>query len=201
MPEPSSTAFHDRFEEYITRCPMELEDITSQDLRLALARMGNAQAAGMEEWRIVEIKSLPQFLLTRLVAFYNAVEEWGRWPASLERAAVTLIPKDGSDQPGDLRPISVMSVVYRLWALARLRSVMLWKEQWISEAQHWAKAKHGTEDVFWALALEIEHAILSGEPLYGVCLDYKKCFDSLPQTVLLKLSERLGLHERVLGRL
>lgn len=91
-----------------------------------------------------------------------------------------------------------MSTIYRFWAAVRLREMMDWQEQWIHPAQHGARTAHGTEDVFWALALRVEHALLTGEPLYGTELDYKKCFDSLPQAVLLQLAAELGLYARVL---
>ena len=85
-----------------------------------------------------------------------------------------MIPKDTSDNAVDLRPISVMSAVYRLWAAVRLIDFMKWQESWISGAQDGARKQHGTEYVFWALALKIEFSVLTGKPLYGAALDYKK---------------------------
>lgn len=58
-----------------------------------------------------------------------------------------------------------------------------------------------TEDVYWALALRLEHAALNGLPLYGVSFDYRKCFDNLPHTILLTLAGQLCLHERILAPL
>eukprot|EP00973_Karenia_brevis_P057067 7939634-Karenia_brevis.AAC.1 len=89
--------------------------------------------------------------------------------------------------PEELRPISVMSVIYRLWAAVRLRDVIVWQELWVNKAQHGARPGHSTEDVSWTLALRVEHALLTGSPLYGVNLDYRKCFDSLPHAILLQL--------------
>ena len=65
-----------------------------------------------------------------------------------------------------------MSVIYRLWAAVRLKDVMVWQEEWMRPVQHGARKLHGTEDVFWALALRVEHSVLTGTPLYGVSLDY-----------------------------
>ena len=42
------------------------------------------------------------------------------------------------------------------------------------------------------------NSLLTGHPLYGVSLDYQKCFDSVSQDVVLHLAKELGLHERVL---
>lgn len=94
-----------------------------------------------------------------------------------------------------------MSVVYRLWAATRLREVTRWQETWISPTQHGARSGHGTEDVFWALALKIESALISVTPLDGFNLDYSKCFDRLPRGIMLRVARELGMHEDVLRAL
>ena len=98
-------------------------------LREVLARMRSSQAPGMEGWRVQELKALPRHLLDRLAAFFNLVEDTGVWPKPLQRALVSLIPKGEGANPIDMRPISVMSAVYRLWACARLVDVKLWQEE------------------------------------------------------------------------
>ena len=61
-----------------------------------------------------------------------------------------------------------MSVVYRLWAATRLQDIKPWQEQWAHSGQHGFRAGHGTEDVYWALAMKVEHALLTGENLCGM---------------------------------
>ena len=197
-PEPSWGTFSDRFSKHFHHHPMNLDDITADGLRIALSKMRDSQAAGAEGWRVAEVKRLPAPLLKRMAVFLNAVEAAGQWPVGLERAIVSLIPKEEEVSSAEFRPISVMSVIYRLWAAVRLQDVMAWQEAWIHHSQHGARKLHGTADVFWPLALRVEHALLTGKPLYGLSLDYQKCFDSLPQKILLQLSKEMGLHERVL---
>ena len=143
-------------------------------------------------------EKLPLVFLSRLADFFSLVEDTGTWPASLERAVVSFIPKSDRFAPLDLRPISIMSPIYRLWAAAHLPEVMAWQERWIDKAQFGARPKHGTEDVFWSLALKIERSLLLGLPLYGFSLDYAKCFDNLPQEILLKLAEHMGMQPAIL---
>ena len=108
-----------------------------------------------------------------------------------------MVPKNDGTNPIDFRPIAVTSVVYRLWSATRLQDLMAWQEGWATPEQHGARANHGTEDVFWSLALKIEHAHLHGLPLYGFELDYAKCFDSLPLSILFKLASHMGMHPRI----
>ncbi|CAE8644441.1 unnamed protein product, partial [Polarella glacialis] len=155
------------------------------------------QAAGMEGWRAQELKALPLPLLDRLAVLFNVIEESGRWPESLERALFSLIPKGDGASPTDMRPISVMSAVYRLWAASRLVDVKLWQEQWVSSSQHGFRAQHGPDDVFWTVALRVEESVLSGVPLSGVSFDYMKCSDLIPHNILMNIMDELGLSPRI----
>eukprot|EP00660_Eupelagonema_oceanica_P019619 gene19618-biopygen24621 len=166
---------------------MACADLTGADLRAVLAKMGGRQAGGMEGWRVRELKALPEPLLDLLARVFNAVERTGRWPPALQRALITLIPKGRGGEPTQMRPISVMSAVYRLWAAARLRDVIQWQERWVAPGQRGFRSGMGAEDVFWELALRVEVALLEGTDLYGVTYDYVKCFDRIPQKILLRL--------------
>jgi hypothetical protein len=196
--EPEWAPFADRFGHYIRPAPMTLSDLTAADLRRALGRQGSHSAAGVEGWRVSELKELPDFLLGKLADLFNVIERTGQWPASLERALVSLIPKGDGNEPLQLRPITVTSAIYRLWASARLRDAMAWQEGWIHPGQHGFRPVHGTLDVYWAAALRVEEALLTGRPLVGLLLDYAKCFDRLPHAVMFRLASASGADERLL---
>ncbi|CAE8613885.1 unnamed protein product [Polarella glacialis] len=172
-------------------------DLTGKRLQEVLRRMRSAQACGMEGWRVSELRALPLPLLDRLAEFFVMVERSGKWPRSLERALITLIPKGDSARPADMRLIFVMSAIYRLWAAARLQEVKVWQEMWVSDCQHGYRPKHGAEDVYWSLALRIEDAILRGIPLVGVSFDYSKCCDRIHNGIQLRLVRELGIDERI----
>ena len=104
-----------------------------------------------------------------------------------------MIPKGEGAAPEKLRPISVMSVVYRAWAATRLRELVAWQEQWIPDELHGFRPVHSAEDVWWPLALKVERALLEGSDLCGVSLDYSKCFDRIPMDIVLKLAAHVGM--------
>ncbi|CAE8600524.1 unnamed protein product, partial [Polarella glacialis] len=83
------------------------------------------------------------------------------------------------------------------WVSIRLQDVTAWQEKWASESQHGYRPQHGTEDVYWSLALRIECALLQGTPLTGVSFDYSKCFDRVPVAILLRLVTELGMDSRI----
>ena len=181
--------------------PMELSDLTADDLAATLAHQSAKSAAGMDGWRVAELKRLPPFLLSKLADLLNVVERSGQWPSSLERALITLIPKGEGGDPLAMRPISVASAVYRLWAATRLRDAIKWQEGWVHPGQHGFRPNHGTMDVYWELAVRVEEALVLGQPLTGLMLDYAKCFDRLPHGVMLALGDASGAHPRLMGPL
>ncbi|KAJ9441979.1 hypothetical protein DIPPA_13869, partial [Diplonema papillatum] len=98
----------------------------------------------------------------------------------------------------DLRPISVTSAVYRLWAATRLRMLMEWMLAWVPEGMRGAIPKRGADDVMYAIGLRIEHAAECGKPLFGLSVDFMKCFDRLPHEIMFRLMEVMGLDPGVL---
>ena len=64
-----------------------------------------------------------------LAVLLELVETTGVWPQGLLDAFIAMIPKaDGDSTPLGQRPLSVLPVVYRLWAPLRLRHLREWVE-------------------------------------------------------------------------
>ena len=55
--------------------------------------------------------------------------------------------------------------------------------------------------VWWAVALLIEHALVTGRPLFGFSLDFAKCFDRIPIHIAFELAELAGLPQGILAAL
>jgi len=193
-PPPDWNTFAERFGSFTPRGPvMDEAALDAQALRKTLSKMKSTGSCGMDGWRISEIKALPDFFLHRLAEFLNIVEVEGVWPDALSQGAVSLISKGEGADPLKLRPISVMPVVYRLWAATRVKGVLRWQETWLAEELHGFRPAHGAEDVWWVLAVKLEQALLSGQELSGMSLDYSKCFDRVPIEIVLEVAERCGM--------
>lgn len=199
-PEPQPEPFFDRYRDHIRRNPMrEVTKITGAELRAILKKKRGRSACGVDGWRLEELKALPMPLLEALSQVMNVVEETGNWPKALMTALVSMIPKEGGGMTSlDLRPITVTPTVYRLWACRRLADIVKWQERWIESGQHGFRPGHRGEDVLMELGVAIEDALLGGRPLYGLALDFSKCFDRVPRKLVLELMSELGMHEDIL---
>ena len=196
-PEPSWPEFRSRFGQYIQTAPLELSPITGEQLAAAVKKQSKHTAMGADGWRATELKRLPPFLWNQLATVLNVVEATGRWPKTLLRAICCLIPKDKAG-PLELRPLSIMSSIYRMWGSIRTQDLLIWQERWLHHNARGFRKNSGTEDLFWQLAVRVEKAILCGEELYGVSFDFRKCFDLIPHGILFSILQEMGLPSGIL---
>ena len=107
---------------------LDLPRITGRDLQ-EVARAKKSTAGGLDGWAWNEIKALPLLWFSGLAILLNLVETTGVWPQGLLDAYIAMILKvDGDSAPLGQRPLSVLPVVYRLWASLRLGHLREWVE-------------------------------------------------------------------------
>ena len=108
------------------------------------------------------------------------------------------MPKGEGLTAADVRPITVTSVVYRVWAARRVRKLIEWQEGWLHKAISSYRPGHGCDDVWFTQALLIEEALITSKPLAGLSIDFTKAFDRVPTHILFRLAERLGVEGGIL---
>ena len=193
---PSWQVFVSEFARFIPDVPaFELAPLTTGRLRTVLNKMAKYSAAGLDNWSVAAVQSLPDLMLGKLCDVFHVIEQSQRWPFSFTSGYFCLIPKPESDNsPSSLRPLSILSVLYRAWASMRLSELMMWQETWCHPSQSGFRSLHDCLDSWYPLALQVEQALLNGTPLNGCFLDYEKAFDLLPlHEIILPLAKHLGL--------
>ena len=202
-PEPTWEAFERRFGNCVAHARIAYARMTVAELRDTLLHMNDSATTGVDNWSVKELRLLPDALLERLCELYGEVERLGYWPEQLTTGLVTPVPKEpGSLRPIDVRPITVMPTLYRLWGATRMRHLLLqWQESWIHPDVASYRPFSGCEDVWWLRALELEEALLRGTPIAGMSLDLMKCFDSLPHSVLFGMAAKAGMPSPILAAL
>ena len=95
---------------------------------------------------------------------------------------MALLPKKGDHGPLAQRPISLLPMVYRLWAAAR---GAILKEWFVREghASAWGQGKgKGADTAAWMAAAQAELAAAGGYDAFAAYIDCEKCYDhiSLP---------------------
>ena len=102
----------------------KLPKIQCSDVKRMAMKM-RKKATGTDGVAAEFLTWLPQPPLIRLCQFLHACERQGIWPEPLLHWKVCFLPKNRTDGTipslGDVRPISVGPVVYRIWSPIRLQ--------------------------------------------------------------------------------
>ena len=99
---------------------VHLPRLTGQMLAGVVQRKG-ATAGRLDGWGWRELKVLPVPWYDELARILTRVEDVGVWPDGLLDAYIAMVPKtDGDSTPLGQRPLSVLPVVYRVWASAKM---------------------------------------------------------------------------------
>ena len=95
---------------------VHLHQLTGQVVADVVQRKG-ATAGSLDGWGSRELKVLPVSWYDELARILSKVEDLGVWLDGLLDAYITMIPKtDGGSTSLGQRPLSVLPVVYRIWA-------------------------------------------------------------------------------------
>ena len=145
---------------------------------------------------VVWIKALLLPWFSGLAILLELVESTGTWPQGLLDAFTAMIPKaDGDSTPLGQRPLSVLPVVYRLWASLRLGHLREWVEGWLPDSVYSLGNGLSSDEAWFSTALDVED-VLSGtgdDQLHVMVADVIKSFDTVDRSILDCALGRLGL--------
>ena len=132
----------------------------------------------------------------QLARILSQVEEIGVWPEGLLDAFFALIPQaDGDATPLGQRPLSLLRVVYRIWAEAQMVQLNDWFSSWVPDSVFSAGDGRSSVEAWITTALDIEE-VLSGtadSDIHIFVADGIKSFDTLDRDILDRVLSSLGL--------
>ena len=126
---------------------------------------------------------MPREAFDDLAGLFAQVEAEGSWLAGLSGAIVALLPRKDDHRPLTKRPISLLPMVYRLWAAARGAILKEWfVKEGHASALGQGKGK-GADAAAWMAAAEAELASAGGYEAFAAYIDCEKCLlrPHLPQ--------------------
>ena len=140
-------------------------------------------------------RSLPNDWMDSVARLFTLAEATGRWPAAWLDAYVTMIPKtSGGSRPQDQRPITVLNVLYRIWAKG---IVLAWgptlQRDYLGPAAMGFRAQSGAVHLVQLLSDIIVMQRRRRAPLWLASFDIKKCYDMLPWWALFRTLLRAGV--------
>ena len=156
----------------------------------------SATAGGLDGWGWREIKVLPVSWFDGLARILTKVEDLGVWPDGSLDAYITMIPKtDGDATPLGQRPLSVLPVVYRIWAAARMSQLEGWFKSWVPDSVFSAGGGRGSVEAWYTSALDIDEVLTGATDshLHLSVADVVESFDTVDREILDRVLRSLGL--------
>ena len=172
---------------------MLASQMTGGLLRKRLRAM-SPSSMGLDGWSLQDLQLQVDSALDWLAQLLQLVEDTGKWPGVLAERYMSLIPKPGEEGPMGTRPLTVLSMVYRLWARTWLRDVLLRQEAWAQPEAYSFRPCRGAIDGVGVTAVLSELAQLKKWNLAGLSPDYVKCFDIIPQALVLRVAREPGIN-------
>ena len=139
---------------------VHLPRLTGQMLADVVQRKG-ATAGSLDGrgWR--EMKVLPVSWYDELARILTKVEDLGVWPGGLLDAYIAMIPEtDGDATLLGQRPLSVLPIVYRIWAFAFMGQRDGWFKSWVLDSVFSAGGGRRSVEAWYTSALDIEEVLI-----------------------------------------
>ena len=135
-------------------------------------------------------------MLGFLLRSWACSQDIGVWPDGLLDAYIAVVPEtDGDATSLGQRPLSVLPVLYRIWASARVSQLEDWFRSWVPDSVFSAGSGRGSVEAWYTSALDIEE-VLTGATDSDVHLfvaDVVKSFDTVDRKIFDRVLSSLGL--------
>ena len=183
---------------HVLRClpdwkPYEGVPTSVETFQNALKKTSNRSMRGADKWSMKEVKALPVTLLHCLVDIFRYIEKEGNWPDTWVTAWVLFIPKEEEALgPESLRPITILSRLYRCWARCHALQVLQWATD--NVAPRIGGGVRGVDPTL--LMFDVQFQIENSTPRApkgGLVIDITKAFNNVHRGLLIAIMNKLGL--------
>ena len=175
---------------------MTLDPITESQWRAVVRSKPSRCGQGPDGIDRIDLLNLPSDLVAELLAIYRHSELTGEWPEQALVGLISALAKiEGAELAKHFRPITVFSLVYRVYSSLRSRQALAFIAEEAPVTMAGGMPGKSSVSVWWHIQLSIEKAYADGRPLLGACYDLSKAFNTLPRIPVYALAIKAGVHE------
>lgn len=175
--------------------PVTLPPLTGKALKSQILKRKNGAAPGLDGWRTLECKVLPQKFYDSVARFFEDIENNRRsFPRNLAAAKQVILPKPHSDDtPLQKRLITILPIFLLAYTGLRYNQLQAWQLQTLPKQLYGGIKTRRLTDIENTIQLDIDDAKTKGLSLVGMKLDKSKCFDRLLADVTAAIFLAFGL--------
>ena len=174
-------------------------------IRAAVRQKKHSAAIGLDGVSKQDLANLTSNEMQSLVGLYRRAMSSGEWPQQVVQGLVKSLAKklDPLDAP-DYRPITIYSMVYRVWSSLLSRFWLSTFSEILSPTLSGNRSGHQASTLWRRVMEEVEVSQAHAQSTSGLILDLTKAFNTLPRLPCLchvfDLWHGSSIHQR-LGRL
>ena len=171
--------------------PRKMEEkFTTEEVKAAVKRLKNGKSAGMDNLQAEMIKYGPDGICTGIAEIFNETAETGKPPDEIQGGILIPLPKPGkkAGPPGNLRPIILLSMLRKIFAICMLKRTSNKLLSKIPPTQAAYQEGRSTTEMVFSFKILAEKAITSQD--YNITillLDMSKAFDTVRRAELFKI--------------
>ena len=206
-PAPASEAWCRKYVDPLPRATFPMTQITGKDIRASLRRAKKQTAPSADSWRMAELHKLPDTALDQLASLYLLMEQLGEVPESM-RTSWTALTSSSPDPilVLKLRPIAVLSAVWRVYGMTRLNLMTPYLIDFFPEVICAYLPNRSAQRAAIKIVQMAEQALMEtdlGQPqmIHVVGLDASKAFPSISRLQMATLMRAVGMNPMLIATL
>lgn len=154
---------------------------------------------GSCKFSTVELQRIPDSLIEILIKIFEAIEAGKAWPKQWMSAFVVFLPKvEDAKAPCELRPITVISKIYRVWARMHALQIITWASQNVAPLIGGGVRDVNPQELMTYIQFVIESHSVHCQSMQGLVLDIQKAFNNLHRGILENIFRKLGIPEWII---
>lgn len=180
-------------------CHITDRPIVSEEIKDAIGHLKRNKASGWDGIPAEVIKTIN--VMPFLHDYLNALLETGYFPEFWSKSIIVPIFKKGdTDDPGNYRGVSLVSVVSKIFTHILNKRLTQWMEETeqIVEEQAGFRAGYSTVDHIFSLYTIIQKSLAQNKKVFVAFIDYRRAFDSINRNKLWACLCRKGLSRKML---
>ena len=193
-------SFHDEIQN--VPIPHMQIDINLEDPEIwmrTINKLKPGKAEGICGWRHEELQALPAVAIKHLAKIFAALWSFGM-PSHLMQGRTVLLAKNSEPKSmHDGRPITILSVLYRLASKIVFDQVIQTWMIFLPNAISGGIPGRGARDHALNQILQVEKAIIGKSGLCGSCIDLVKAFNLIPRRPTAIILNNLGIPQNILA--
>ena len=188
-------------EQIVSTIPQQ-ETIQISDYNVDLWRRTQSKtplksARGSCGFAVGEMRCLPAWCLERLFQLFRVIDETSMWPAMWLYAFTIMLPKVSvPESPLDLRPITILSRIYRQWSRFKAVALLVGLSSKIPSTIAGGTATSSL--MLSAYLQEVLETETKGSECNGITIDIIKCYNVIPRYPLSLTMYKMGWPDDVI---